>query len=132
VQGTKGDNGDLNATIITSDSIRAGQNSASVDENGVQINGNNQGIYFDDPASHTTDANGNDINHNPIDLAGRGDLRDFSFNINGNWSGRCPGSGSRSYDGSLNAARALLNEKGSFTVPGEDLVAGFGYGAHPF
>ena len=51
---------DGNATIVTSDSIRAGQNKATVDENGVTINGNSQGIYSDNKACHTTDANGND------------------------------------------------------------------------
>ena len=45
-----------NAIVVTSDSIRAGQNSAAVTENGVQINGKYQGVYFDNPASK--DANG--------------------------------------------------------------------------
>jgi hypothetical protein len=50
-----------NATIITSDSIRARDNTATVDENGVAINGKDQGIYFDDPASHTAEANGSEV-----------------------------------------------------------------------
>ena len=67
-----------NATIITSDSIRAGDNTATVNENGVQINGKSEGIYFDNPASK--DANGD---RNPITLQGSGDLKDFEFNVNG-------------------------------------------------
>jgi hypothetical protein len=66
---------DTDATIITSDSIRAGDNTATVNENGVAINGKDQGIYFDHPASHTTEANGSEVNHNLIDLAGSDALR---------------------------------------------------------
>jgi RHS repeat-associated protein len=102
------------ATIITSDSIRAGQNTANVDEHGVEINGNNHGIYFSNPASHTTDANGNDINHNPIDLAGSGALRNFSFNINGNCSGTCLASGTFQYNGTPDQTRELLDARGAF------------------
>jgi RHS repeat-associated protein len=119
---------DGNATIITSDSIRAGDNSATVSENGVTINGNSQGIYFDNPASHTTD----DLNNNPIDLAGSGALRDFSFTINGNCSGSCLSSGSWSFPGSLEDARATLYGRGSFSFPGEDEKADLGYGDHPY
>jgi hypothetical protein len=59
-----------NATVITSDSIRNGENTATADENGVQINGTNQGIYFENWA---TDANhsGDGTNHNSIKLPGR-------------------------------------------------------------
>lgn len=117
---------------MTSHSIRAGANTASVTESGVQINGNNHDIYFDNPANHTTDASWNQANTNPITLAGGGALRDFSFNVNGNCSGTCLSSGSWTYNGSLNAARVLLKERGGFTIPGEDVVAGFGGGAHSF
>jgi len=72
------------------------------------------------------------VNHNPIDLAGSGALRDFSFNISGNCSGTCLSSGTWSYNGSLNAGRALLYQRGSFTIPFEDVRAGFGGGRHPF
>src|SRR5713226_3218329 len=115
---------DGNASIVTSDSIRAGDNIANVNENGVTINGS-QGIYFDNAASHTTDANGNDVNHNSIDLAGSGKLQDFNFHIDGNCSGSCQSSGEWSYHGSLNAARALLDDRGSFRVwgPLEDIRA---------
>jgi len=123
-----------NATIITSDSIRAGDNTATVSENGVTINGSSQGIYFDNPASHTTDANGNDVNNNPINLGGSGALSGFNFTINGNCSGTCLSSGSWSYNGSLNAARATLDDRGSFRVLGplEDIRAGFGFGEHAY
>ncbi len=70
------------ATIITSDSLRSGENTGSVGTNGVNINGNNAGIYFDNPASHTTDSNGNDVNHNAVDLKGEGDvLGQFTFHV---------------------------------------------------
>jgi RHS repeat-associated protein len=124
---------DGNATIITSDSIPAGDNVANVNENGLTVNGS-QGIYFDNPASHTTDANGNDVNNNPLDVAGSGKLQDFNFHIDGNCSGSCQSSGEWSYTGSLNAARALLDDRGSFRVwgPLEDIRAGFGFGQHPY
>jgi RHS repeat-associated protein len=121
-----------NAKIITSDSIRAGDNTATVSENGVTINGNNQGIYFDNPASHTTDANGKDVNNNPIDLAGSGALHDFTFTINGNCSGTCLRSGTWSYPGSLEDARDTLYARHSFSFPGEDEKADLGYGAHAY
>jgi len=69
--GTSDDKGNFTATVVTSDSIRAGQNSANVDQNGVEVTTGGKsysGQYFDNPASHTTDANGNDVNHNPVDL----------------------------------------------------------------
>jgi hypothetical protein len=123
---------DGNAKIITSDSIRNGQNSARVDQNGVQINGSNQGIYFDNAASHSTDANGNDVNHNPLDLAGSGSLNSFNFHIGGNCGGTCLSSGEWSRPGSSADARQTLNANGAFQIVGEDVVAGFGGGAHPY
>jgi hypothetical protein len=64
----------------------------------------------------------------------------MTFDINGNCGGTCLSSGTWTYSGgsSLNDARALLYQRGSFTIPGipgipdEDAVAGFGLGAHPF
>jgi len=85
--GTTDDNGNFTATVVTSDSIRGRQNSASVDQNGVEVTTGGKtysGEYFDNKASHTTDANGNDVNHNPVDLTGSGSFGGFSFNINGN------------------------------------------------
>ena len=132
VQGTW-ENGKFTPTIVTSDSIRAGDNSAEVNENGVIINGNDQGVYFDNPASHTTDANGNDVNHNPIeDLAGSGALRGFSFTINGNCSGTYLSSGEWTFSAnSYSAIGNLLNQQGAFAIPGENVVAFLGYGFHP-
>jgi len=74
------------------------------------------------------------VSNNPINLAGSGALTVFSFAINGNCSGTCLSSGSWSYNGSLNAARALLDDRGSFRILGplEDIRAGFGFGAHPY
>jgi hypothetical protein len=67
-------------------------------------------------------------------LTGSGNLKDFSFHIDGNCNGSCLSAGEWSYNGSLNAARALLDDRGSFRVWGalEDIWAGFGNGKHPF
>jgi len=72
------------------------------------------------------------VAHPPADIAGSGKLQDFNFHIDGNCGGSCLTSGEWSYHGSLNDARALLGERGSFTIPFEDMRAGFGAGAHPF
>ena len=122
-----------NATIITSDSIRAGDNTATVDEHGVTINGKSQGIYFDNPASQTRDANGTVVDdRNPITLAGSSALKDFTITINGNCGGTCLSSGTWSYPGSLEDARATLYGRGSFSFPGEDEKADLGYGDHTY
>jgi RHS repeat-associated protein len=123
---------DGNATIITSDSIRAGQNTATVSENGVQINGKNQGIYFENPANDANHwADGKD--HNQIDLAGSGALKNFNFHIDGNCSGTCRSSGEWTLNAnSYGTIGDLLAQRGAFTNSGEDAVAFFGYGAHPY
>jgi RHS repeat-associated protein len=122
---------DGKATIITSDSIRSGQNSATLTQNGLQVNGA-QGIYFDNPASHTTDADGNDVNHNTLDVAGSGQLQGFSFHVDGNCGGTCMSSGEWSAPGMSSAqARSALNAN-SFTIPFEDARAGFGGGEHGY
>ena len=95
--GTTDANGKFTATIVTSDSIRAGQNPATINENGVQIATGGktyQGEYFDNPLSIHKDANGNEVNANPIDLNGSGKLSLFSFHIEGNCNGTCLASGS--------------------------------------
>lgn len=122
---------DGNATIISSDSIRAGQNKATVDENGIQINGANQGIYFENKAndaSHSADG----TDHNPITLAGSSALKDFSITIDGNCNGTCLGSGTWSYPGTNQQAGELLSSRGSFSLVGENARAGLGYGDHPY
>jgi hypothetical protein len=102
-----------------------------VDGRGVQIN-EQQGIYFDNPASHTTDANGNDVNNNPITLAGGGKLDDFTITINGNCSGTCLSSGTWTYNGASGSDPGLvLAERGAFKIPGEDILSFFGGGEHP-
>ena len=122
---------DGKATIITSDSIRSGQNSATLTENGVQVNGA-QGIYFDNAASHSTDANGNDVNHNSLDIAGSGQLQGFNFHVDGNCGGTCLSSGEWSAPGMTSAqARSALNAN-SFNIPFEDVAAAFGGGEHSF
>ena len=75
-----------NKVVVTSDSIRSGQNSAVVDEKGVEITAGGQtltGEYFDNPASHSKDDNGKDVDHNPVDLKGTGKFGDFQFHIFG-------------------------------------------------
>jgi RHS repeat-associated protein len=122
---------DGKATIITSDSIRAGQNTATMTQNGLQVNGA-QGIYFDNAASHTTDANGNDVNHNTLDVAGSGQLAGFNFHVDGNCGGTCMSAGEWSAPGMTSAqARSALNAN-SFTIPFEDARAGFGGGEHGY
>ena len=116
-------------TVVTSDSIRSGQNSANVDQNGIEITTGGKtysGEYFDNPASHSTDSNGNDVNHNPIDLQGSGSLRGFSFNINGNCGGACLGSGTFSFEGPRDTTSNELFRRGAFRsvvdrrIPGWD------------
>jgi len=124
VQGTTGSNNKFNPTIVTSASLQDPHsgNTATVNQNGVQITtteGTAQGVFI----SNTPAANG---------IQGTGALRGFTFDINGNCSGTCLSSGSWSFNGSLNQARALLDQRGSFTIPFEDAVAGFGLGHHPF
>ena len=122
---------DGKATIITSDSIRSGQNSATLTQNGLQVNGA-QGIYFDNAASHTTDANGTDVNHNSLDVAGSGQLSGFNFHVDGNCGGTCMSAGEWSAPGMSSAqARSALNAN-SFTIPFEDARAGFGGGEHGY
>jgi RHS repeat-associated protein len=122
---------DGKATIITSDSIRSGQNSATMTESGLQVDGK-QGIYFDNAASHSTDASGNDVNHNSLDIAGSGELKGFNFHVDGNCGGTCLSSGGWSAPGMTSSqAREALNAN-SFAIPGEDIRAAFGFGDHPF
>jgi hypothetical protein len=108
-----------NTTIITSDSIRAGTNTASVDQNGVEINGNNKGIYFDNPASHATDANGKDVNNNPIDLQGSKDFAGITFHVDysdpgtGNLAG-----GTFTFQGSRAGLVDELNSAGAWQYGG--------------
>jgi hypothetical protein len=103
-----------------------------VSENGVQINGKNQGIYFENPANDASHwADGKD--HNQIDLAGSGALKNFNFHIDGNCSGTCRSSGEWTRNAnSYGTIGDLLTQRGAFTNSGEDAVAFFGYGAHPY
>jgi hypothetical protein len=128
---------DGNPTIVTSDSIRNGTNSATVNQNGVQITTGGKtsdGVYFDNPASHTTDANGHDVNHNPIQLQGDGSkgFGGFSFNINGNCGGTCLTSGSFAFNGTPDQARAALKAAGSWDYGIWDSVNSTQFGHHPY
>jgi RHS repeat-associated protein len=128
-QGTSDSKGNFTATVVTSDSIRNGQNSASIDEHGVEITSGGKtsgGEYFDNAASHTTDANGNDVNHNPIDLKGSGELTGFGFNINGNCNGTCLASGSFSFNGPRDFTGSVLELRGSFRSIVDRRIPGLG------
>ena len=122
-----------NAAIITSDSIRAGQNTATVNGSGVQINGNSEGIYFDNPASHTKDSNGNDVNNNPITLQGDASkgLGGFSFNVNGNCGGTCLSSGSFQFNGTPDQSRDALTAAGAWDYGFWDALNSTELGHHP-
>jgi RHS repeat-associated protein len=135
VQGTTNDKGKFDPTVVTSASLQDPKsgNTATVNQNGVQIttqNGTSEGVFI----TGTPAAN---------NVQGSGVFQGFSFNINGNCTQTCLASGDWSYNGApnANAARALLYDRGSFTLgipglegilPDEDAVAGFGLGAHPF
>jgi len=126
-----------NATVVTSDSIRNGDNSATVNQNGVQITTGGQtyqGVYFDNPSSHTTDASGNDVNHNPITLQGDASkgLGGFSFNVNGNCGGTCLSAGSVQFSGTPDQARAALNAAGAWNYGFWDTLNSTDFGHHPF
>ena len=127
--GTTDDKGNFTATVVTSDSIRAGQNSANVDQNGVEVTTGGKtysGQYFDNPASHTTDADGNDVNHNPVDLKGGGQFVGFSFNINGNCNGTCLASGSFSFNAPRDFTGNVLELRGSFRSIVDRRIPGWG------
>jgi hypothetical protein len=105
------------------------QNSATVDQNGVEVTTGGKtysGEYFDNAASHTTDANGNDVNHNPIDLKGSGSFGGFSFNINGNCSGTCLASGSFSFQGPRDFTGQVLELRGAFRSVVDRRIPGWG------
>jgi hypothetical protein len=100
-------------------------------ENGLQVDGK-QGIYFDNAASHSTDANGHDVNHNSLDIDGSADLNGFNFHVDGNCGGTCLSSGDWTAPGmTLAQAREALYPN-SFHIPGENLRARLGYGDHPY
>ena len=120
------------------DSIRNGDNSATVDKNGVEVTTGGktyQGVYFDNPASHTTDANG-DVNHNPITLQGDASkgFGGFTFNFNGNCGGTCLSSGSFQFAGTPEQARAALKAAGAWNYGVFDDIDGSNlpfFGHHP-
>jgi hypothetical protein len=73
------------------------------------------------------------VNNNPITLAGSGKLDDFAITINGNCSGSCLSSGTWTYNGASGSDPYLvLQDRGAFQIPGEDLLSRFGFGDHPY
>jgi RHS repeat-associated protein len=113
VQGSTGDNGKFDPTVVTSASLQDPHsgNSATVNESGVQIttaSGTSQGVF----APGTAAAN---------NIQGSGLLQGFSFNINGNCegAGACMASGTFKFNGTEEQARKLLEQRGSFTMIGD-------------
>jgi hypothetical protein len=123
------------ATIVTSDSIRNGDNSATVDQNGVHVTtgGNTyQGVYFDNKASvakHSADG----TDHNPLTLPGDASkgLGGFKFTFNGNCGGTCLSSGSFQFAGTPEQARAALKAAGAWDYGGWDALDSTVFGHHP-
>ncbi len=119
-----------NATIVTSDSIRNGDNSASVDQNGVHVTtgGNTyQGVYYDNPASKTYDSNGNVVDdRNPLTLQGDASkgFGGFTFTLNGNCGNTCLASGSFQFAGTPDQARAALRAAGAWDYGVFDAIDG--------
>jgi len=109
-----------NATIVTSDSIRNGDNSATVDQNGVHITtgGNTyQGVYYDNPASKAYDSNGRVVDdRNPLTVQGDASkgFGGFTFTLNGNCGNTCLASGSFQFAGTPEQARAALKAAGGW------------------
>jgi RHS repeat-associated protein len=99
--GTSDDKGNFTATVVTSDSIRNGDNSATVGPNGVEVTTGGKtytGEYFENPDSiKMENVNGEStfVDHNQITLGGKAGsgLENFSFFVNGNCSGTCLASG---------------------------------------
>src|SRR6202165_5802102 len=91
--GTSDDKGNFTATVVTSDSIRNGDNSATVGPNGVEVTTGGKtytGEYFENPDSiKMKNVNGEStfVDHNQITLGGKAGsgLENFSFFVNGNW-----------------------------------------------
>jgi RHS repeat-associated protein len=126
-----------NATVVTSDSVRNGDNSATVDQNGVHITtgGNTyQGVYYDNPASKTYDSNGKVVDdRNPLTVQGDASkgLGGFTFNFNGNCGGTCLSSGSFQFAGTPDQARAALKAAGAWDYGGWDALDSTIFGHHP-
>ena len=125
---------------MTSDSIRNGDNSASVDQNGVHVTtgGNTyQGVYYDNPASKTYDSNGNVVDdRNPLTLQGDASkgFGGFTFTLNGNCGNTCLASGSFQFAGTPDQARAALRAAGAWDYGVFDAIDGSNlpfFGHHP-
>jgi RHS repeat-associated protein len=127
-----------NATVVTSDSIRNGNNSATVDQNGVHITtggGTYQGVYYDNPASKTFDSNGKVVDdRNPLTVQGDASkgLGGFTFDLNGNCGNTCLASGSFRFAGTPEQAEATLRAAGSWDYGIWDMFNSTPYGNHPY
>jgi RHS repeat-associated protein len=117
-----GSRGAFSATVVTSDSIRNGDNSATVGPNGVEVTTGGKtytGEYFENPDSiKMENVNGEStfVDHNQITLGGkaRSGLENFSFFVNGNCSGTCLASGTFDFNSTPDQTRNYLDAHGAF------------------
>src|SRR6266568_1364805 len=117
-----GSRGAFNATVVTSDSIRNGDNSATVGPNGVEVTTGGKtytGEYFENPDSiKMENVNGEStfVDHNQITLGGKAGsgLENFSFFFNGNCSGACLASGTFDFNSTPDQTRNYLDAHGAF------------------
>jgi RHS repeat-associated protein len=117
-----GSRGAFNATVVTSDSIRNGDNSAAVGPNGVEVTTGGKaytGEYFENPDSiKMENVNGEStfVDHNQITLGGKAGsgLENFSFFVNGNCSGTCLASGTFDFNSTPDQTRNYLDAHGAF------------------
>jgi len=120
--GTTDDKGNFTATVVTSDSIRNGDNSATVGPNGVEVTTGGKtctGEYFENPDSiKMENVNGEStfVDHNQITLGGKAGsgLENFSFFVNGNCSGTCLASGTFDFNSTPDQTRNYLDAHGAF------------------
>jgi RHS repeat-associated protein len=121
---TTDDNGNktFTATVVTSDSIRNGDNSATVGPGGVEVTTGGKtytGEYFENPDSiKMENVNGEStfVDHNQITLGGKtgSGLENFSFFVNGNCSGTCLASGTFDFNATPDQTRNYLDAHGAF------------------
>jgi RHS repeat-associated protein len=125
-----------NATIVTSDSIRNGNNSATADQNGVHVTTGGKtydGVYTENEASDAKHS-GDGTDHNPLTLQGdaKQGLGGFSFTFKGNCENTCRASGSFTFAGTPEEARDALKKAGAFDYGFWDILDSSQVGYHPY
>jgi RHS repeat-associated protein len=125
-----------NATIVTSDSIRNGNNSATVDQNGVHVTTGGKtydGVYTENEASDAKHS-GDGTDHNPLTLQGdaKQGLGGFTFTFNDNCANTCRASGSFTFAGTPEQARDALKKAGAFDYGFWDILDSSQVGYHAY